>query len=392
MESSKTLNLSQSPIISIITPCYNGANYIERSIRNVLEQRFFPLEHIIIDNASTDGTVEILNRFPHLRWISEPDRGQADALNKGFRMARGEIIGWLNGDDSYVPGAIRVGVDYLLSHPECDIVYGDCNILRNDGTLLTVFHSKQVKGWEQLLGGWIHTPAVFFRRRILDRVGYLDESLHYVMDNEFWLRAAPLVRQDYIPRVLANFHHQIGSKSLTKIADFSLEMCRIYENAFSREPYISQIPCEVRRQMLARYFWYCGINLVLTKKSDDAGLYLRKAIDEYGVLNYPHIVTECLITRYIQRDVRTWLDVVDLVNILPLEETVRDQLMIWCRRTYPELSFFAAYNRRDWSEVKRSGLKAVINRPANLRSRGFLSIWAESMLGTRFTEFVRKLI
>ena len=392
MEPSKALSQLQPPVISIITPCYNCADYIERAIRSVLAQRFPSFEHIIVDGASTDGTVDILRRFPHLRWISEPDRGQAHALNKGFRMARGEIIGWLNGDDSYTPEAIRAGVNYLLTHPDCDIVYGDCNIVREDGRLLTVFRTKQVSGWEQLLGGWIHTPAVFFRRHLFDRVGYLDESLHYVMDNEFWLRAAPLVRQDYLPRTLANFHLQAGSKSLTNMVGFSREMCHVYEDAFGREPYISRIPGEVRNRLLARFFWKCAVDLVSAREIDEASGYSHRALDEFHVLDYPHIVTESLITRYVQRDVRPWSEVQNLVNALPLKPSLKTQIMNWCRAAYPELRFFAAYNRHDWPEVRRAGFKLIFHHPSNLRLRGFLSIWVESLFGNRVAEFMRTLI
>lgn len=392
MESSKTLSGLQSPVISIVTPCYNTANYIERAIRSVMDQDFTPLEHIIVDGASKDGTVGILHRYPHLRWISEPDGGQAEALNKGFRMARGEIIGWLNADDSYTPGAIRAGVEYLLDHPDCDIVYGDCNILREDGSLLTVFHTRQVTGWEQLLGGWIHTPAVFFRSRIFNKIGYLDESLHYVLDSEFWLRAAPYVQQDYLPQVLANFHHQSESKSIASFVHFGPELCRVYEAAFAKEPYSSQIPPARRIEILARCFWSTGVRLIEAGMPDQGRLYLYRAIDEFNVMQYPRIVTEILITRYIQRDVLPWTEVEKIIEALPIGKAERAQLTKWCREDYQQLRFFAAYNRLDWREVRIAGLKAAVQNPRNLRSRGFLSIWAESILGSGFANAARKLL
>lgn len=384
--------MKQPPLVSIVTPCYNGASYIEQAILNVLEQGVENFEHIIIDGASQDGTVEILRRYPNVRWLSEPDTGQANALNKGFRMAQGDIIGWLNGDDTYTPGAIQTGLNYLLTHPECDIVYGDCNILRSNGSLLTVFRPKQTQGWEQLLGGWIHTPAVFFRRHVFDRVGYLDERLRYVLDNEFWLRAAPLVRQDYLPQALANFHHQLDSKSLASFANFGPEMCLIYEEMFNREPYTSKIPLDMQRQMLARCFWHCGIQLVLNDRGQQGEIYVRQAIKRFDLMRYREIATEGIITRYIQRDILPWKEVESLIAALPLEELVRIQLLKWCRHDYWHLRFYSAYNRRDWAEVRCSGLNEVLRHPANLRLRGFLSIWAESILGSRIVNTMRELM
>lgn len=383
---------TDNPLVSIITPCMNGREYIEHAINNVLEQRFHSLEHIVVDGGSTDGTVDILRNYPHLRWISEPDNGQAHAINKGFRMARGEIIGWLNGDDSYTLGAIHYAAEYMLKNPECDIVYSDCNIIRDDGRILTVFRTRQVVGWEQLIGGWIHTPAVFFRRRILDKVGYLNENLHYVLDNEFWLRAAPYVRQHYLPRTLANFHHRSNSKSVSNYVNFSPEMCKIYEETFNREPYISQIPCEIRQKILARYFWTCGVNFLRFDRSSDAANYLLQAFERFGIMKYPEIVTECLITRYVERDVLPWQEVERLLGLLPFDACTKRTMTDWCRNEYHKLRFYAAFNRSDWSEVRRAGFRVIFRDPSMLRSRGFLSVWSEGFLGSKIMGLVRRLI
>src|SRR5438105_5021105 len=117
------------PLVSIVTPSYNDSAIIERTILSVANQGYDKLEHLIIDGGSTDGTIQILQRYPHLKWISEKDDGQADALNKGFRMAKGEIIGWLNSDDTYNLGAIREAVSYLATHAQVGMVYSHCSVI-----------------------------------------------------------------------------------------------------------------------------------------------------------------------------------------------------------------------------------------------------------------------
>ena len=111
------------PLVSVVTPSFNQAAFIEETIQSVLKQDYPHIEHIVVDGGSTDGTVDILQRYPHLRWISEPDCGQSDALNKGFAMARGEILGWLNSDDTYNAGGVSTGLHCEVSHPVLALVY-----------------------------------------------------------------------------------------------------------------------------------------------------------------------------------------------------------------------------------------------------------------------------
>jgi glycosyltransferase involved in cell wall biosynthesis len=116
----------ETPTISIVTPSFNAAAYLEDAILSVSRQGRVAVEHIVTDAVSTDGTLEILRQYPHLRWISEPDRGQSDAINKGFLLAKGELVGWLNADDYYLPGALEAIANAAAAHPEADVIYGDC--------------------------------------------------------------------------------------------------------------------------------------------------------------------------------------------------------------------------------------------------------------------------
>ena len=188
-------NDSPWPRVSIITPSFNQAGYLENTLRSVLLQGYPNLEYIIIDGGSTDGSVDIDRRYePWLAyWVSEPDRGQAHGINKGFRRASGEIITWLNSDDSYLPGSITQAARALQQH--ADIVYGKCRLVTPLGDVLATMDSPGPVTLRRLVMFWEHhwpfppQPAVFFCRRVLDCVGLLDETLHYVMDPELWLRA-----------------------------------------------------------------------------------------------------------------------------------------------------------------------------------------------------------
>ena len=161
-----------------------------------------------MDGGSTDGSVEILRKNEsRLRWTSERDKGQADAVNKGFRQTSGEILGWLNSDDTYAPGALAAVADVFAAHPNVGVVYGDADFIDARGGMIA--HCVNVERFDRrrLLhyGDFIVQPAAFFRRSVFERVGGLDASLHWAMDYDFWLKAAKVTEFFYLPRVLANY-------------------------------------------------------------------------------------------------------------------------------------------------------------------------------------------
>lgn len=179
--------------LSIITPSYNQAMYLPQTIASVLGQNYPNLEYFVIDGGSTDGTIEILQRynFTQLRWWSEADNGQAEAINKGFKWATGEIIGWLNSDDVYLPQTFARVSDFFEQNAHVGAVYGDYHLIDAHGRLL--LRKQEIPfDYNILLYGldYISQPTVFFRREILAQCGYLDETLHYGLDWEYWLRLA----------------------------------------------------------------------------------------------------------------------------------------------------------------------------------------------------------
>lgn len=210
------------PLVSVVTPSLNQASFIEETICSVLGQMrsYVRLEHVVVDGGSIDGTIEILGRYNHLRWISKPDEGQAHAINKGLRMARGEILAYLNADDTYEPGAIGQVVGFLLRRPELAAVYGICNVIDSRGRLLKVWNPPEFEWHSYLRVGfsYIPQPTFFFRRSALQSVGLLDPSLSHAMDYDFFARLGEQNAIGRLDRVLANFRIHSRSKTSREIA------------------------------------------------------------------------------------------------------------------------------------------------------------------------------
>jgi glycosyltransferase involved in cell wall biosynthesis len=207
------------PLVSIITPTLNQGRFIEETIRSVLEQDYPEIEYIVVDGGSSDGTLGILHKYSSkLRWISEPDRGQSDAINKGWNLASGEVLSWLNSDDLLNPGTVRSIVEIFEQDENVGMVYGDAEKIDRFGKILEIHRAGDNKPF---MWSWlgvsipfnIPQPSAFIKAKLLKEVGCLDINLHYAMDYDLFLRIASVAQIAYLPRPLAKMRIYFGTKS-----------------------------------------------------------------------------------------------------------------------------------------------------------------------------------
>jgi glycosyltransferase involved in cell wall biosynthesis len=208
------------PLVSIVTPSYNQARYLGDTMASVFAQDYPRIEYIVIDGGSTDGSVALLeeNASQLADLVSEPDKGQTDAINKGFARANGEILGWLNSDDTYQPGAVAEAVTYLQHHPGVGLVYGDADFIDEHGNTIGKFPAAQTD-YQRLRRGYVHIPqqAAFWRADLWNQVGPLDDEMYFAMDYDLWLRLAKISKIKYLQgHTWANFRLHGESKTIVE--------------------------------------------------------------------------------------------------------------------------------------------------------------------------------
>lgn len=240
------------PLVSIITPSFNQARYLEATIQSVLAQEYPRIEYIIVDGASTDGSVDIIKKYKKslAYWISEKDSGQAEAINKGVARGTGEIVAWLNSDDYYLPGAISAVVKVFEENPDVLMVYGDMLAVDEQGQNINLLKYKQLSLEDLLCFQIIGQPSVFFRRSILEKTGLLNTSFHFLLDHHLWIRIAQIGQILHIPQVLAAARYHAEAKNRAKAAEFGREAFRILDWAKS-QPGLMEAATRVERRARA---------------------------------------------------------------------------------------------------------------------------------------------
>jgi glycosyltransferase involved in cell wall biosynthesis len=219
------------PLVSIITPSFNQAAYLEQTMLSVLNQDYPQIEYIVIDGASTDGCVEIIKKHENklAYWVSEKDAGQADAINKGFAKATGEIIAWLNSDDYYLSGAVSAAVKAFEENSDVVLVYGNMLSVDENGNTFNALNYSQLTLEDLLCFQIIGQPAVFMRRAALEKAGGLNLAFHFMLDHHLWIRVAQQGKILRVNQTWAAARHHAEAKNRAKAAEFGREAFRILD-------------------------------------------------------------------------------------------------------------------------------------------------------------------
>ncbi|WP_020401562.1 glycosyltransferase family 2 protein [Gracilimonas tropica] len=217
------------PKISIVTPSYNQVEFLERTIQSVLNQNYPNLEYIIIDGGSTDGSVDIIKKYENQLnfWVSEPDNGQTEAINKGLSKITGDIWAYLCSDDTYEPNTLNLVAEFFSKNKSNYVLYGDCNFI-NERDIVTRkkttgnFSKNKLKR-----KNFIYQPSVFLKKEVLEECGLFEEDLHYTMDYEYWLRISDKYEFSYMPVPLANYRLHDASKTVDHVVKMKKEDIKV---------------------------------------------------------------------------------------------------------------------------------------------------------------------
>jgi len=216
-------------LVTVVTPSFNQAQFLENTLRSVLQQDYPSIEYFVVDGGSTDGSVEIIKRYAGRLtwWVSEKDAGQAEAINKGLGRAKGEIVAWLNSDDLYLPGAVSQAVAALEANPQVGMVFGDALTIDLHGRPLNRLSFADWGLADLLRYRIICQPAVFMRRSVLEQAGLLDPSYHFMLDHHLWVRIASQAPVLHLPRLWAAARHHPGAKNVSQSPAFGRETLRM---------------------------------------------------------------------------------------------------------------------------------------------------------------------
>lgn len=232
------------PLVSIVTPVYQMANFVDETIRSVFAQDYPRIEYIVMDAGSTDGTVEIVRRYEArhsenvtFRWFSEPDNGAAEAVNKGFLRSSGSVFAFLNADDTYLPGAVSAAVRALLEDPSADGVYGEANWVRADGSVIARYPTRPFDPDLLMSQCFICQPASFLRREAFSAGGMLNPSLKYSFDYDFWIRVSKTHRLRKIGEMLATSRMHGSNKTISQRRKVLRETIAVLQENYGYSPF-----------------------------------------------------------------------------------------------------------------------------------------------------------
>jgi glycosyltransferase involved in cell wall biosynthesis len=251
--------MADLPRISIITPSYNQAAYLEQTICSVLDQGYPNLEYLVVDGGSTDGSVRIIEKYASQLtwWVSEKDQGQGDAINKGLTRASGDVVAWINSDDYYLPGTFHQIAKTLQSNPGCGLIYGDVLAVDAAGKTINVMRYGHYGLIDLMAFSIIGQSSVFMRQSIQQAAGGLEPGYHYLLDHHLWVRMACRASMFYFPNVFSAARYHADAKNIAQAARFGEEALRIAD-WMEEYPQTSELFLQNRRRIMAGAYLFNG--------------------------------------------------------------------------------------------------------------------------------------
>lgn len=371
------------PLVTIVTPSFNQAAFLRETIESVLAQDYPRVEYLVMDGGSTDGSVEIIRAYASrlAYWQSERDAGQADAINKGWQRGRGEIVSYLNSDDTLHPAAVRLSVEALSKNPDAGFSYGACAWMDEHSKRTGVIEAKNFTLADLLLQNRFAQPGVFVRRAALERVGMLDVSMHYLMDYDLWLRLALYYPAARVPEIIANFRLHDDSKTASRYKFFLDDNLRLLDKAFADPAFPLELkPMRTRAENYA--FVLTALHCYsLGRREDGRELMTRFFETQSEPLAYPqdlvalfanHLVHIAPLRQTRNDSSQEWLDAI--LNDLPAPaqsmRALRSQILAQANLSWG----FAAHKQGNRSNARKFMLRALQYHPAHARNRGVWSV------------------
>ena len=383
------------PQVSIVTPSFNQAQFLEETIRSVLLQGYPNLEYIIMDGGSTDGSVEIIRKYePWLaHWVSEKDGGQADALNRGFQRASGEYVGWINSDDTFEPGMLFNAAAYLVAHQDVDVVYGNCKIIDENSRPIGLVQAHDFTLLRYLFSDFIPQQTALIRRWVLDACGGIDPGLQCVMDYDLFLRLGLRHTLRRMTGIGGNFRVWQGTKSVSWAGRFMQELVAVLDRVYT-DPAMPEEAWVQRDYVYAHAYLAGACRHYGAGLTDAAQEYLARALALHPVWQSDSSQLIDLLTGWADYPVMgdPFRYIFTVFNNLP-------KTAYWLRTHRSRAIgrgmmglFFRAHQRQDWALARRAWLLGIKYHPCWLHNRGVLSLGVETFAGARLANIIRVVV
>lgn len=393
--------MKELPLISVVTPSYNQGKFLEETIISVLNQDYPRLEYIIVDGGSTDSSLDIIHKYESrlAYWISERDAGQSDAINKGWRRAQGDILAYLNSDDTYEPEALRLAADVMSSHPDVGLIYGACYQMDESGRKVGLFPAQPFSIGRLLLTNFLMQPAVFLKKSVHDTVGMLDTRLHYAMDYDLWLRIALHFPVMPYPLPLANFRGHPGSKSFANPQAFLDDVLFILDRTFVDPSFPAELVTLQDSSREHAALMVCLLCFALNQEKTGEAIWRDLTSRQPKLQDAPDFLIEMIANTMVHNVSTAWLQNQDTDSERWLRNLVDDlfastnppsriEKQILAR--VQTIHAFDAYRDQRWPEIREFIWRAIRLDHSCLFNPGLRSILLESFLGTGLMETWRR--